>query len=102
MTACESAAPCDVRGGTTLLLLTRGMTRELHVDPFVIGESSVILAQNRKNFRSREFRRHGASFREPLAKLSTRHEQPVLITVRAGAPGRHAAACVAPERPVDL
>src|SRR5260370_426173 len=78
------------------------MAGELHFYPFVIGQTGVIPAQDLENFRPREFRWHRAAFREPLAQFSARHQQPVLVTVRAGAPGRHAGARVAPERPVDL
>lgn len=78
------------------------MSGEFHLDAFRIFETRVVLAQYLEYFRAAEFGRHRGALGQPLAQLGAGYEQPVPVIVRAGATACHAAALVAPERPIDL
>src|SRR3989338_4666761 len=69
---------------------------------FTFLQTRVISTQNFQYLGSAEFRRHLGAFREHLAQLRAGDLQAVCIIVRAGAPGSHAAAFVAPEGNVDF
>src|SRR4029079_19487463 len=77
------------------------MPGELYFDLLAFFEPRVVLAQDLEHFRAREFGRHCTPFGEPLAQLRSGDQQPVGVVVRACPSGRHAAAAIAPERPVE-
>src|SRR5205814_7898300 len=62
----------------------------------------VVGAQDLEHLGPAEFRRNRASLGKPFAELRTRNEQAVGVVMRTGSSRRHAAALVAPERPIDL
>ena len=78
------------------------MADELHFDFVACVHRRVKLAQHLEYFGPAEFRRHGTAFGQPFAKFCPGDEQTMLLVVRARAGRSHAAARIAPERPVDL